>query len=49
MEETLAREQLELNWGGEISWPHSAAWYVSDPTGYEIEVALWNDDTIQFA
>ncbi len=48
-EETLAREQLELNWGGVVRWPHSTAWYVNDPTGYEIEVALWDDDTVRFA
>jgi len=47
-EATLAREKLELNWGGETRWPHSTAWYVSDPTGYEIEVALWDHDTVAF-
>lgn len=47
-EEVLRREQLELNWGGETRWPHSTAWYVSDPTGYEIEVALWDNDTVTF-
>ena len=46
--ETLARERLPLNWGGETRWPHSTAWYVTDPTGYEIEVALWDDDTVRF-
>ena len=47
-EATLEREQLELNYDGETRWPHSAAWYVSDPTGYEIEVALWDNDTVAF-
>jgi len=23
-------------------------WYVKDPTGYEIEVALWSNDEIMF-
>jgi len=45
---TIERENLELTWGGEVSWPHSTAWYVKDPTGYEIEVALWDDDTVRF-
>ncbi len=31
-----------------VRWPHSLAWYVKDPTGYEIEVALWNDDEVRF-
>jgi len=45
---TLAREGLELLYGGEVRWPHSTAWYVRDPTGYEIEVALWKGDRIEF-
>ena len=48
-ERILESEQLELNWGGEVRWPHSTAWYVSDPTGYEIEVALWDGDKVAFA
>ena len=24
------------------------AWYIKDPTGYEIEVTAWNDDEIAF-
>ncbi len=45
---TVEREQLELEWDGEVTWPNSTAWYVLDPTGYEIEVALWQDDTVRF-
>ena len=47
-EETVAREQVEVSYGGEVDWPHSSAWYVVDPTGYEIEVALWDDDAVAF-
>ena len=47
-ERVLERENLELNWGGEVRWPHSTAWYVTDPTGYEIEVALWDGDKVAF-
>jgi catechol 2,3-dioxygenase-like lactoylglutathione lyase family enzyme len=46
--ETMQREQVEVGYGGEVRWPHSSAWYVVDPTGYEIEVALWDDDTVRF-
>ena len=42
------REKLEFLYDGEITWPHSRAWYIHDPTGYEIEVAYWQDDTIRF-
>lgn len=47
-ESVLEREQLELQWGGETRWPHSVAWYVNDPTGWQIEVALWDNDTVAF-
>ena len=47
-EETVEREGLELEFGGEVHWPHSTAWYVSDHTGYGIEVALWEGDAVRF-
>ncbi len=47
-EVAIEREKLQLLYGGEIRWPHSRAWYVNDPTGYEIEVVLWDADTVQF-
>jgi len=47
-EETVKREGIEVNYGGPVRWPHSTAWYVTDPTGYEIEVALWDDDQARF-
>jgi len=31
-----------------IQWPHSLAWYINDPTGWEIEVVYWENDTISF-
>ena len=43
--ETLKRENLEsFYW----RYPHSESWYVNDPTGWEIEVALWDADTVSF-
>jgi catechol 2,3-dioxygenase-like lactoylglutathione lyase family enzyme len=48
-EETMDREGVEVLYGGPVRWPHSTSWYVTDPTGWEIEVALWDDDTIRFA
>ncbi|MGH7162979.1 MAG: VOC family protein [Planctomycetota bacterium] len=47
-EETVRRESVEVDYGGPVRWPHSTAWYVSDPTGYTIEVALWDDDSVRF-
>ena len=46
--ETVDQEKIEVLYGGEIAWPHSRSWYIKDPTGYEIEVALWDEDRIAF-
>ena len=46
---TLVRENVHVRYGGPVSWPHSTSWYVRDPTGYEIEVVLWNGDKISFS
>jgi catechol 2,3-dioxygenase-like lactoylglutathione lyase family enzyme len=46
-EETLKRESIPVHYGP-YRWPHSTAWYISDPTGYEIEVALWDNDRVTF-
>jgi catechol 2,3-dioxygenase-like lactoylglutathione lyase family enzyme len=46
-EETMRRENVHVSIGPH-PWPHSTAWYVSDPTGYEIEVACWDDDSVRF-
>jgi catechol 2,3-dioxygenase-like lactoylglutathione lyase family enzyme len=42
------REGVEVRYGGAIEWPNSTSWYVLDPTGYEIEVAAWDDDAVRF-
>ena len=41
----VAREGLEVE---EIRYPRSRSWYVNDPTGYDIEVVLWNGDEVAF-
>ena len=46
---TAKRENLEINYGGVVEWPRSRSWYVTDPTGYEIEVACWENDRVRFA
>lgn len=48
-EATVEREQIELNWGGAaIDYPNSTSFYVEDPTGYGIEVAIWDEDQVSF-
>lgn len=48
-EDTMKREKPKLYYGGEIGYPHSSSWYVKDPNGYYIEVALWENDTPLFS
>lgn len=47
-EGTITREDLKVLYGGPIRWAHSTSWYVTDPTGWEIEIALWDGDVISF-
>ena len=44
----IEEHNLELDFDGETDYPHSTSWYVTDPTGYSIEVALWDNDVIRF-
>jgi len=44
----IKQEKMDILYGGVIEWPFSSAWYLKDPSGWEIEVALWKNDTIQF-
>lgn len=47
-EARLKREKIKVLYGGPVRWPHSNAWYIEDPTGYEIEVVLWDEGKIEF-
>lgn len=48
-EKTIERENVSMSWhNGPFDYPHSTSWYITDPTGYEIEVALWKQDQISF-
>ncbi len=47
----LRRAQAEgvtWQWDSPVRWPHSTAWYVIDPSGYEIECVAWHGDQIAF-
>ena len=43
-------EQLnvEILYDGAVRWPHSTSWYIKDPTGYELEIVYWDNDTVSF-
>ncbi len=47
-EKVIEQEKLDIRYGGEVRWPHSSSWYLLDPNGYEIEVALWDNNQISF-
>ena len=46
--EKVRVHDIALEFGGENHYPHSTSWYVCDPTGYSIEVVLWDEDEIRF-
>lgn len=41
--ETCCRELgIEIKYGGSVQWPQSRSIYISDPNGYEVELAeIW--------
>lgn len=48
-EARIKREKVPVSYGGAFRWPHSTSWYIEDPTGYKIEVVLWDQDNPQFS
>jgi catechol 2,3-dioxygenase-like lactoylglutathione lyase family enzyme len=47
-EAIVEREGIPVQYGGPVRWPHSTSWYIEDPNGYEIEVALWDGGVPSF-
>jgi len=45
----LKENQVEFNYGGgEIVYPNSSSWYITDPDGHCIEIVKWNNNEIKF-
>jgi catechol 2,3-dioxygenase-like lactoylglutathione lyase family enzyme len=44
--DTVKRERVQVD--HEWRYPHSRSWYVVDPSGWEIEVALWDQGEVKF-
>jgi len=47
-EAVLSEMNPPLFYGSPLRYPNSTSWYVRDPSGYEIEVALWDHDQVAF-
>jgi catechol 2,3-dioxygenase-like lactoylglutathione lyase family enzyme len=47
-ENILERDKLPVFYGGPVRYPHSTSWYIEDPSGYTIEVALWDMNQVKF-
>ena len=47
-EATVKTHGIKLCYGGAIRYPHSTSWYVTDPTGHNIEVSYWDEDEVKF-
>jgi len=39
---------IELRDGGPVRWPHSTSYSLSDPSGHQIEVVAWDDESVRF-
>lgn len=48
-ERTVREEGLRTFYGSPVRHPRSTSWYVEDPSGHMIEVAMWDDDRVAFA
>lgn len=47
-ESVIREHKIKVFYGGAYRYPHSYSWYIEDPSGYEIDVALWDMNTISF-
>lgn len=47
-QEKIDKYQLKTYYMSPVKYPHSTSWYVKDPTGNEIEVAIWKNNEIRF-
>lgn len=47
-QQKISEYHLETFYSSPIEYPHSTSWYVKDPTGNKIEVAVWKNDQVQF-
>lgn len=48
LESALAEHAVPVQYGGAYEHPHSTAFYVSDPAGNTLELAVWDGDEIRF-
>ena len=47
-EGVVEKEKIHVEYDGAYRWPHSTSWYISDPTGYSVEVVLWDREQATF-
>lgn len=48
LEAALAEHRVHIDYGGAYHHPHSTAFYVRDPAGNTLELAVWSGDQIRF-
>jgi len=47
-EESVRKYKLKVEYGGAVRYPNSWSWYITDPSGYEIEVVIWDGNEATF-
>ncbi len=46
--EKIDEHNIKVYYSGPLKYPNSTSWYIKDPTGNEIEVTIWDNNTIKF-
>ncbi len=41
-------KDFSISINSQWDYPHSKSWYINDPTGHEIEVSYWHNNSIEF-
>lgn len=46
--EKIEKFNIQIGYGDVIQYPHSRSWYITDPSGHEIEVSWANNEALKF-
>jgi catechol-2,3-dioxygenase len=47
-EKPMEEFELKAYYPSPVEYPNSTSWYVQDPSGNKIEVAIWHNDRVRF-
>ncbi len=47
-EQIMKKHKLKTYYMSPFVYPNSLSWYIRDPSGYKIEISLWNNNKVTF-